>query len=135
MVLALNLFDQRKSEQNSTYSVAYDFGSGIYRVVRVGEGVISKNPLKTGRLQIQRAGIDFRVESLDFEEGKVESYEDLRMDNHVILDGVVNQSRLEGQLKRFAGEFKEIFQVDRDLKIYLPTHFTSLQKYLEQDIF
>ena len=53
------------------------------------------------------------------------------MDNHVILDGVVNQSRLEGQLKRFAGEFKEIFQVDRDLKIYLPTHFTSLQKYLE----
>ncbi len=131
MVLALNLFDQRKSEQNSTYSVAYDFGSGIYRVVRVGEGVISKNPLKTGRLQIQRAGIDFRVESLDFEEGKVESYEDLRMDNHVILDGVVNQSRLEGQLKRFAGEFKEIFQVDRDLKIYLPTHFTSLQKYLE----
>ena len=108
------------------YSVAYDCGRSIFKVVRVNEGAsgFSEN---TGRLQIQQPGIEIRVEILDFKDGNPRTRDTLHDTGS--STGFVTDEKREELLKRFGREFKEVFQHDGVLQRYIG-NFEALRPYL-----
>ena len=123
----MKIIDER--EAKSIYEVAYECGDNLIKVVRVN----SKKHFSKNRsaLEIQKVGLDFHTESLEFEEGVVHThYKQGLGHSSMIPDLDSKDERAKQLLEEYAGIFNEVFANNEKLQGYLPSDFTQLQEYL-----
>tara|TARA_Y100000034_G_scaffold136320_1_gene212177 strand:- start:2219 stop:2629 length:411 start_codon:yes stop_codon:yes gene_type:complete len=119
------LLDERKIKNG--YEVAYGCKDNVLKVVRVNsKKMFSKH---RSSLEIQKVGLDFHIESLEFEDGVVVTYHKAGLGHSSMLP-YPEDSRANELLKEYATEFAEIFASNEKLQGYLPSDFTQLQEYL-----
>jgi hypothetical protein len=128
----LRIIEEKRDPPN-IYSVAYDVGDNFIKVVRVGEGVLTanRNP-HVGQLQIQRIGLDLSVETLEFEDGRTSCYDVTSQGSSSMLPFVSEKPETERPLLvNFGAEFKELFKMNEQLKLFLPIEFKPLVPYIQ----
>ncbi|MGV8141600.1 MAG: hypothetical protein ACP5NW_04135 [Candidatus Woesearchaeota archaeon] len=119
----------------SDYQAAYACDNNIIKLVKIhtqhnfGGGY-------WGFLQIQKTGLDASLESIKFLDGVSDSHiihsiDDMMMifDNHDFYSTA--KGAKVSILERFGKEFKPLFDANKNLKEYIPTHFSELIPYLK----
>ena len=121
------LLDERNVKNG--YEAAYGCKANVLKIVRV-----NSRKFYTGHrssLEIQKVGLDFHVESLEFEGGIAHLHNKEGLGHSSNLPNLDPESpRTKELLKEYATEFSEIFASNEKLQGYLPTDFTQLQEYL-----
>jgi hypothetical protein len=119
--------DEKKGER--TYSVAYACDGNLIKVVRINEGVLT-SAANTVQLQIQRIGIEPKIEWLEFKDGIAETYYEHLLDYSSTSPFLHNDPpHLEMILRKFASEFEEVLQ-EPNILPYFQTHLGDLRPYL-----
>ena len=119
----VELIEERIPEKGS-YSVAYSFPD---KTIRVAKYRREDNVLKA-LLEIQRTGLDFRVENLEFENGVV-SHRDI---SSTSFTHFYDPRTIKPKLEVFALEFKKMFEDNVHLREALPLYFTAISNHLKQ---
>ena len=137
----ISLIDKQDTETH--YSVSYDCGNHTVKVVRVGDPKIftSGSKKQMSQLEIQTYGLDFNIEALVFDSGKIDEHSTTMLTSSsrgIITDEEIlsekekekQRERVKEYLGKFGREFSELFKLDEKLRLYLPTHFKDLEHYL-----
>ncbi len=118
---------ERKAGQS--YEVTYDCGDNILKIVRIKiKGPFGK---PQSVLEIQRTGLEFRLENIEFEGGLAQTYRTIhRTGDEMVpfLDDPGTKGVLDEIIPRYASEFREIFHLNSQLKGYLNSEFPQIEK-------
>ena len=121
------ILDQRNVKNG--YEIVYGCKDNVLKVIRVNSRRIFGGHRSS--LEIQKVGLDFHVESLEFEGGMAHTYHNEGLGHSSALPNLDPESAQTKQLlKEYATEFSEFFASNEKLRGFLPTDFTQLQDYL-----
>ena len=123
----------QEQEANGSYEVAYDCGNNTLKIVRVNVMGLGH---RQSVLEIQRTGLDFLLENIEFENGLADTSHKVRRDSSsmfLVTDNPEDSEKkfLDELMTRYALEFRELFDSNERLRGYLESEFSQLRDYMK----
>ncbi len=118
-----------KKGHDVSYSAVYDCGNSITKVVSV-----YLDQREKAFLEIQRTGLELKIERLDFEHGMATTHNVTGRHGGGMQSLEGHPEEIDRILTEYANEFVDIVLENEKIRGYLKSHFTQLQKYIAKSV-